>query len=257
MPTLTDKTLYIHLLQPDGYADDVAVESLFSLEEHQRAQSYRFRHDRNLYVAAHLFLRRTLSRYAPVSPAQWTFSYNTYGKPVIANPGYKWLQFNLSHTHGMVACAITRDRLVGVDVEKINLSSDLPALCQYALTPIEIMDVLSACDKEEQARRFFTYWTLKEAYIKARGIGLSLPLQQFAFQQGKDHVWHLYCNPVLQDKGGNWRFDAFQIGKTYSLAYFIQTDIEETHLFNIEILEENSSSNILWKSDVEITLISC
>jgi len=256
MQTLTDKAVHIHLLQPDGYVDATA-EHILNPEEHQKAQKFRFPHDRNLYMAAHVFLRRALSRYAAVSPSQWQFNHNAYGKPAIANPDVDWLKFNLSHTHGMVACAITRDRAIGVDVEKINRSCDLSTLCQYVLTPLEAMDVLSVCDQHEPLDRFFTYWTLKEAYIKARGMGLNLPLQQFAFQQGKDHRWHLSCNPALQDKGENWQSDAFRVGANHHLAYCLQAGREFSHDSNLLIMEENSSSSIAWNAGVEITPMSC
>lgn len=255
MQALADK-VHIHLLQPDGYVGAEA-EHILSPEEHQRAQAFRFPKDRDLYVAAHVFLRRVLSRYAPVNSAQWQFNHNAYGKPAIANPGYDWLQFNLSHTQGMVACAVARGRAVGVDVENIKRPSDLPALCQYVLTPLEANDVLSAPCPNAQADRFFTYWTLKEAYIKARGMGLQLPLQQFAFYRWKTSRWHLSCEPGLEEVGKSWQFDAYRAGTNHCLAYCVQAAAEASHCSSALIVKENSSSNIVWNSAVAITAISC
>lgn len=255
MQALADK-VHIHLLQPDGYVGAEA-EYLLSPEERQRAQAFRFPKDRDLYVAAHVFLRRVLSRYAPVNPVQWRFNHNAYGKPAIANPGYDWLQFNLSHTQGMVACAVARGRAVGVDVENIKRPGDLPSLCQYVLMPIEATDVLSAHSPNEQAERFFTYWTLKEAYIKARGVGLQLPLQQFAFYCRQSSGWHLSCEPSVEEVGRNWQFDAYRAGTNHCLAYCVQIDPETSHCSSALIVEENSASSVVWNSAVEIIAISC
>ena len=255
MQALADK-VHIHLLQPEGYVDAEA-EHLLSLAERQRAQAFRFPKDRDLYVAAHIFLRRVLSQYAPLAAAHWQFNHNAYGKPSIANVGYDWLQFNLSHTQGMIACAVVRGRAVGVDIEQINRLCDLPSLCQYVLTPIEATDVLAASLPHEQTERFFTYWTLKEAYIKARGMGLQLPLQQFAFLRGNLTNWCLSLDPSLQNTEENWQFNAYRAGNNYCLAYCVQTDLEAIHASNALIILENSSSSFVLNSDSETTPISC
>lgn len=254
MQALADK-VHIHLLQPEGYVD-IEAEHLLSPEERQRAQAFRFPKDRDLYVAAHIFLRRVLSQYAPIAAEHWQFDHNVYGKPAIANAGYDWLQFNLSHTQGLAACAVARGRAVGIDVEQINRSCDLPGLCQYVLTPIEATDVLSAHSPNEQTERFFTYWTLKEAYIKARGMGLSLPLQQFAFLRENCTNWCLSCDPRLEDAGENWQFDAYRAGTNHCVAYCVQAASEPSHCSNILIVRENSASSVVWNAAVEITAMS-
>lgn len=260
MQVLVDQALadnvHIHLLQADGYVSAEA-EHILSPEERQRARAFRFPKDRDLYVAAHVFLRRILSRYAPINPTQWQFKHNAYGKPAIANPGYDWLQFNLSHTQGMVACAVARGRAVGVDVENIKRPDDLPALCQYVLTPREASDVLSKPFPSRQTERFFTYWTLKEAYIKARGMGLQLPLQQFAFSCKKSNGWYLSCDPSVEEVGTNWRFGAYRAGTNHCLAYCVQASSEANHCSSILIMEENSLSSVVWNAALEITPVSC
>lgn len=254
MQELPANAIHIHLLRPEGYVDAASASSTLGQEEHQQAQAFRFQRDRDLYLAAHLFLRRVLSRYAPVTPEAWHFSRNAYGKPAIANPAYDWLQFNLSHTHGLVACAVTRERAVGVDVESLRNLSDLPSLCRYAFAPVETADVLAT--PNQQLERFFSYWTLKEAYIKARGMGLNLPLQQFAFIQHTVGHWQLHCEPAAQDEGKNWQFDTARIGQ-YALAYCIQRECSDSHPCRVWITMENSLSKAAWNSAVEITAMSC
>jgi 4'-phosphopantetheinyl transferase len=222
MLSLATDEIHIHLLRP-GLTKEVDEKILDSTEQ-ERAQSFKFKKDRDLYVAAHVFLRQVLSRYAAVSKKDWQFVSNTYGKPAIANSGYGWLQFNLSHTHGRVACAVARNRAVGVDVEQRKYLSDLPLLCRYAFSAVEADDVLSAQHPDEQQHRFFSYWTLKEAYIKARGMGLSLPLQQFSFVQVANQDWQLHYAPNFQDDGQSWQFSTCRLGGNHHLAYCVQTD---------------------------------
>ncbi|MGB5599821.1 4'-phosphopantetheinyl transferase superfamily protein [Thiothrix litoralis] len=226
--------VHIHTARPEQV--DQAEKTLLDQVELARATTFKFPKDRELYVAAHIFLRQTLSQYAPVSPADWQFDTNAYGKPFIINSGYQWLQFNLSHTQGLIACAVSHGLPVGVDVERCKPLSDLDALCRYTLSPLEAYDVLSISNTEQRARRFFTYWTLKEAYIKARGIGLSLPLQQFTFVQDENLTWQLYTDETtVPDNSRSWQFDTEIIGQHYLSIGAQNTKLVNTHELTFSI----------------------
>lgn len=235
MLTLGPDEVHIHLLEAESVFEPIAA-SLLDITERQRAQAFKFAQDRDLYVAAHVFLRQVLSRYVKIDPATWRFTHNTYGKPAIANPGCAWLQFNLSHTHGSVACAVARERPIGVDVETRKQLINLPALCQYAFSPTEAANVL-AQPLEQQEKRFFSYWTLKEAYIKARGMGMSLPLQQFTFRQDANHAWHLHdTTPDGQDEERHWQADTCRLNNNHYLAYCVQTQASD-HALVVKVME--------------------
>ncbi len=122
-----------------------------------------------------------LSRYADVAPRDWPFRIDEHGRPELAArpAGTPDLRFNVSHTNGLVACAVTVGREVGVDVEHTGrrLVHDV---AERFFSPREVAD-LRACPAADQPVVFFDYWTLKESYIKARGLGLALPLRQFSF----------------------------------------------------------------------------
>ncbi|WMP19450.1 4'-phosphopantetheinyl transferase family protein [Thiothrix lacustris] len=212
----------IHLYWEKPEAISLAKTDWLNAAEQQRANAFRFRQDRDLYVAAHIFLRQTLSQQADIHPAEWQFVSNAYGKPAITNPGYEGLQFNLSHTKGLLACTVCQGRSVGIDVERCKPLQHLASLCQSALSPSESADVLSNSTHEMQQQRFFTYWTLKEAYIKARGMGLSLPLQEFTFTQASDGQWRLHCEPALHDSGAHWWFLSLPIENSHHLALAVQ-----------------------------------
>jgi 4'-phosphopantetheinyl transferase len=135
---------------------------------------------RQLYLAAHALLRRVLSHYAAIAPAQWQFTVGAYGKPALAKPlPEDALHFNLTHTTGMVACAVCRDCELGVDAESVERRVELQALAKRFFSPLEA-DELACFPAAGRQQRFYQYWTLKESYIKARGAGLSIPLDSFS-----------------------------------------------------------------------------
>jgi 4'-phosphopantetheinyl transferase len=176
--------------------DDVydAARRLIAPEEAQRLERLRFARDRQRYLAARVLVRTVLSRYAPLAPAAWRFIAGRYGRPEIG-PDQPALQFNLSHTEGLVVCAVARDLDVGVDAEHIGGPAPLEVV-DHCFAPTEIADVRALPDAE-QPRRFFEYWTLKESYIKARGSSLALPVDQFAFTLSADGKANLTIDPAL------------------------------------------------------------
>lgn len=237
--------VHIHLLRPELVKE--TDDSIIDATEYQRAQLFKFDKDRDLYVAAHVFLRQVLSRYASVPEKDWQFVSNAYGKPAVADPGFGWLQFNLSHTQGRVACAVARDRAVGVDIEQHRRLNDLRSLCRYAFSPTEAEHVLSTQVPGQQEQRFFSYWTLKEAYIKARGMGLSLPLQQFSFIPGAHQNWRLHYDSNFQDDGKSWQFSTRRLGKSHYLAYCVQTECADfSRALSVQVMAPDSSDTFCW-----------
>ena len=220
MLSLKTDEVHIHLLKPGNCK--ASDEEMLDHSEQQRAHLFKFSRDRDLYVSAHIFLRQVLSRYAPVAPNDWQFTANAYGKPAIADPEYHWLHFNLSHTQGMVACAVANQRQLGVDVEHGQRRVDVATLSQHVFSTLEAADVLSAPSQEDRERRFFTYWTLKEAYIKAKGMGLSLPLQQFSLTKTAKQAWRLKFAPGFQEPDEDWQLGAKRLGENHYLAYCVQ-----------------------------------
>ncbi len=220
---LAPDQVHIHLLRP---AELTTYSSLSSAEQ-TRAQQYKFAKDRILYQAAHHFLRATLSRYAEIAPDAWYYSHNQYGKPAVANPGHTQLQFNLSHTRGLISCAISLNRAVGVDVESARPLSDLVGISHRVYVGPELADVL-AHSGAAQDTRFYTYWTLKESYIKARGMGLYLPLKQFHFTAADNGLWQLHCAAELNDNGKHWHCQALALSQSDYLACIVASQPTST-----------------------------
>ena len=151
-----------------------------------------------------------LSRFADVAPAEWPLAIDAHGRPYLAlrPPETPDLRFNLSHTPGLVACAVTIGREVGLDVEHIGRSLVHDNIPERFFSAREVAD-LRARPAAEQRVVFFDYWTLKESYIKARGLGLALPLGQFSFICAAGQAPTIEFAPELHDDPSSWQFAQF------------------------------------------------
>jgi len=154
--------------------------SVLSLEEQARAERFVFEHDRQHFQVARATLRLLLGRYLQISPHAVEFDAGPQKKPYLAkhlNPS--GLQFNLSHSHGVALFAFAAGRQLGIDVEKIRPDFASRDIAERYFAPKEIAE-LDALPPSEYTLGFFHCWTRKEAYIKARGEGLHLPLDSFS-----------------------------------------------------------------------------
>lgn len=147
--------------------------------ERARAERFYFKRDRNHFIVAHGLLRVILSRYLNSDPGDLRFCYSPYGKPMLAKEfdGDR-LRFNLSHSHSLVLYAVTRAREIGIDIERIRPDLAYEQIAERFFSPREVA-ALQTVPTSRQLKAFFDCWTRKEAYIKARGEGLSLPLDRF------------------------------------------------------------------------------
>jgi 4'-phosphopantetheinyl transferase len=155
------------------------LQSTLTGDEQQRAARFVFEHDRERFIVARGVLRAILGRYLDVRAEHLRFDYGAAGKPALAQ-GFagQGLRFNLSHSHGLALYALTSGRSIGVDVERINSNVDVEQIAKVIFAPAEIAELLSI-PAAQRRRAFFSCWTRKEAYAKARGEGLSLPGDQF------------------------------------------------------------------------------
>jgi 4'-phosphopantetheinyl transferase len=169
---------------PQELAD---FECLLNREEKKRADRFVRVADRSRYVAAHGILRQLLSRYLGTDPRAHRFVTNEFGKPALApTKEGRRLWFNLAHSGELVLIAFA-NRQVGVDVERIRTDIDVMSLAQGQFADREIA-ALTAIESIERVTAFFRCWTRKEAYLKARGEGLSFALKQFAVSFGRSEA---------------------------------------------------------------------
>jgi 4'-phosphopantetheinyl transferase len=164
--------LEVHVFSLD---EDVRrLAGLLAPDELSRAAQLRFDHDRNRYIACRGTLRALLGARAP-------FAYGPYGKPRLDGSA---IRFNVSHSHGVGMIAIARGREVGCDIERIDPSFADEKIPGRFFSPYEVA-ALRALPKREQCEAFFRCWTRKEAFIKARGMGVSLALDSFDVTLGE------------------------------------------------------------------------
>jgi 4'-phosphopantetheinyl transferase len=162
-------------LQP-SQSEVADLAKWLSPDELERAQRFRFERNRNEFIFSRGMLRTLLGSYLGNSPADLRFAYSPHGKPSLLdnNP----LNFNLSHTEGMMVCAFARHREIGVDIEKIRQDFKVEEIAERFFSIAE-RQALREIPEHSRYAAFFRCWTRKEAYIKARGEGLSHPLHQF------------------------------------------------------------------------------
>jgi 4'-phosphopantetheinyl transferase len=157
-------------------AEVSAYYGLLSGEEQERALRFRVESSRNDFVLTRGTLRVLLAQYLDMSPQKVRFRYEEHGKPILE--GQSDLCFNVSHTGGLALLAFVRQRALGVDVENLGREVEVERLAERFFSENE-RQALRHLRGRELHVAFFRCWTRKEAYIKATGNGLSLPLHQF------------------------------------------------------------------------------
>ena len=166
----------------DIEANKDALLVLLNEDELRRYHRFVFDKDKYVFLASRYLLRTLLSAYLPgIEPADWEFDFNENGKPSISTslvPAS--ISFNVSHSRNNVVLSFSKEAILGVDIESFVRISDLDKLAQYSFSETEYSQI-QKLEGEAFRDRFFSLWTLKEAYIKADGRGMSLPLKSFSF----------------------------------------------------------------------------
>jgi 4'-phosphopantetheinyl transferase len=202
------------------------LETTLSLEENVRADRFHFANDKNRFVVARGLLRELLGRYLHRAPASLEFSYGQHGKPSLSGGNVSsGLCFNLSHSSGLVVYAIARERNLGIDVEHVRAEFAGEDIARRYFSVREVSD-LRTLPPEAKVEGFFHCWTRKEAYLKATGMGLQIPLDSFSvsllpenpvlFLGGVEACWHL---AAYHPAGGYVAAVAYD-GAPCSIKYF-------------------------------------
>jgi 4'-phosphopantetheinyl transferase len=155
------------------------MSQTLSSKELKRAASFNFKKDSDSFIKRRWFLRKMLGRYLKSPPESLKFSYSANGKPYICGEFLdSGINFNLSHSYELALYAFTLNRRIGVDIEHIRPIAEMSEIVVRFFSAIEKeeWENISPSQKKEA---FFSYWSLKEAYLKARGEGLSIPLDKF------------------------------------------------------------------------------
>jgi len=205
-----------------------ALRQTLTEDEQARAERYHFPKDRNHYLAGRGWLRAILSRYLNTAPDQLRFSYSAYGKPTLTEAaGDPSLRFNVSHSQGLALYAVTRNREIGVDLEFMRADFAGEEIAERFFSRQEV-EKLRAVPADAQGEAFFACWTRKEAYIKARGEGLSLPLDQFDVSLSPGEPAKLLSvRGADPEEASRWRLEALEVAPGYAAALAVRGEFEK------------------------------
>src|SRR5262249_19811199 len=148
-----------------------SFETVLPADDQKEARRFRRNKNRHQFLLARGLLRFALSEHLPVCATDWRFARNENLKPfIIAPKSFSAVNFSLSHTDGLIACLISLVAEAAVDVEKLEFKDDLAPVAKQVLSAAELA-ALAKLSGQDWTKRFFDYWTLKEAYAKAKGLG--------------------------------------------------------------------------------------
>ncbi len=185
-----------------GERDLAACDTLLSEEERASVRRFVVEANQRERRAARALVRSVLSRHRDVDPNAWQFRAGRWGKPEIDPPC--GLRFNLAHHPTLVVCAVAEGREIGIDVEPLSRHEEIREVATKVFAPDELTE-MDALDVALRADRAVSLWTLKEAYIKARGMGLSLPVRDVAFRFDQP-VLHLVAARSVDPDPARWAF---------------------------------------------------
>lgn len=196
------------------------LRQVLAEDELERAARFVSDKHRRRSLAARGQLRRLLSGYVDVPAGALRFRYGPYGKPSLQGSG-EGLWFNVSHSDAVTLFAVTRAGAVGVDVERMRPDISHLAIAERFFSPRE-RAVLRSLPAEAQVSSFFACWTRKEAYLKATGLGLSLPLDSFEVSLAPADRPALTCTAFIPPEGPHWCVHSLEVGRDYAGAVVVQ-----------------------------------
>ena len=196
----------------------VLLSPLFSAQDRGEAARFRFEKDQHQFLMARALVRLALSEEVTVAPNAWRFCRNERSRPYVAAPRLALpLWFSISHTNGLVACLVSALSEAAIDVEKVEQRDGLALVAREAFSPSE-QEALARLAGRDWTRRFFAHWTLKEAYAKARGLGIGLGLDEIAFNLPETGAIGVRISSTLEDDLREWKFRTRDLGADHMMS---------------------------------------
>jgi 4'-phosphopantetheinyl transferase len=211
-------------LDDTSSADIVRLAQVLSQDEKERASRFRFEKNRNEYIFSRATLRILLASYLRAPASDLCFAYSSYGKPYLVAPeSARALAFNLAHTDRMLVLAFGWERKIGVDIENIRKNLEVEEIAERFFSPAE-RSALRDVPPEDRHAAFFRCWTRKEAYIKARGEGLSHPLHEFDVSVIPQDTAALLVTRPDPTEARRWLLREIPTGCGYIAALAVEAD---------------------------------
>ena len=209
------------------HLDDVNAKDLpilLSDDERSRAARFHFDRDRHRFIVGRTALRQILATYRNNEPADLKFSYSAYGKPSLEST-HSDLRFNVSHSDSLALIAITRERELGVDIEKIRDDIEVEQLATRFFSSAEIASFLAL--EHPRIAAFFRIWTCKEAFLKGHGMGLALPLDSFDVEVDPAKPAKLLETRPDTAEAARWSLRSLEVAAGFAAAVAVNGPIEE------------------------------
>jgi 4'-phosphopantetheinyl transferase len=220
---LPEDEVHVWRVELDRPGHSVAtLATLLSPEEEQRAERFYWERERERFVAARGILRIILGHYLDAPPASLRFTQNEHGKPSLARDRAKSLSFNISHSGGLALFAVTRERALGVDIERLRTDLDYERLASRFFSPAEAAQLACLKGTDQRVEAFFRCWTRKEAYIKGQGIGLALGLQSFDVSLAPGEPARLVATRPDAGEAARWQLRGLDPAPGYAAALAVQ-----------------------------------
>ena len=221
--TLADDEVHTWRAYSNTHASNASeLARVLSDDELKRANRFRFEKDRQLFIMAHGALRGILGRYLDEDPSSLCFRYNKHGKPALENGKTPHpLRFNLSHSGGLVLFGFSMHREIGIDVEYKHRKSDIDGIANRFFAEEE-RKVFASLREDLKVQAFFNCWTRKEAFVKARGTGLTTPLDKFEVSLCPGESVELRSTAYDTTDVDNWSLGELLPGKDYIGALAVE-----------------------------------
>ena len=207
-------------------------EQLLAPEEFTRAGRFHYSKDRSAFITARASLRCLLGHYLRRKPEAISFGYGTHGKPFLAGPEPGGLSFNLSHAGGHALIGFTTCRSIGVDLEAEDPSINVERLAERFFSPHEYREVL-ALPAAERVPAFFRTWTRKEAFLKAHGAGLGLPLDQFSVTIDLNKPVRLERIDWAPEQTDDWAMAGFMVAEGLPGAVVVEGELTTLRFYEL------------------------
>ncbi|MBM3992713.1 MAG: 4'-phosphopantetheinyl transferase superfamily protein [Planctomycetes bacterium] len=195
----------------------MAIFAVLTPDEQDRMARLRYDSDRRLFLLSRGLIRSVLASYLGCRARDVRFASNNFGKPIL--DGASDVHFNLTHSRGAAAVAVSRGRQVGIDIEQREREVEFLALAQRFFAPTEA-DHLCKLPDTHRSEAFFAIWTLKEAFVKGIGRGLTFPLDAFCFDLDGPRM--LAFHPLDASVSPDWRFHQFDLGELHCGAVAVE-----------------------------------
>lgn len=201
--------------------DIARLRATLSREELRRIHRLQDAGDAHCYLVSHAMLRQVLSRYGPIAPHQWRFRYGPHGRPELAGPAATPLRFNLTHTTGLAACIVSAHHDCGIDAEQIRERHRPLRVARRMFSEREYAQLESLTGRDF-LEYFYSRWTLREAYVKAVGVGISFPTRTLDFSIDARGSATIDLPPEAGRDGGDWRLRLLRPTGEHLLAIALQ-----------------------------------